>query len=301
MKESIKLFLNESLGQYELIDSLRQNSTRTSVYKLKSGKDNYYLKLFSRKERYGPEVYAYRVWNKAIVDHCPALVKTLDLAPDFGILITELPGQILRESQISKADEYKVYEEAGSLTRQVHDQMTGQYFGRPDAEGRPLEKAYDNAKLMICEEMHHVEEQMRQLGLLTYKESKLVNWFYKRVNEFSEEKPVPLAWDSTPGNWLVDQGQLSGMIDFENMRWGIRWDAFGFLYERYFLEDMKRMQAFFQGYGQEIVKDNYEKILSCLIKMALYDHVYGHSRKDDRIIRLSRNLLDWLSNEIRRV
>ncbi|WP_178382291.1 hypothetical protein, partial [Paenibacillus sp. P3E] len=110
-------------------------------------------------------------------------------------------------------------------------------------------------------------------------------------------KPVPISWDSTPGNWLVSEnGNFVGMIDFENMLWGIDVDNFSILFERYFSDNDIAMKAFFKGYGLEVLKDKKAQIEICCIKMAIGDIYWGIQNNSQRVRIYGRDLMKQIYN-----
>lgn len=101
-----------------------------------------------------------------------------------------------------------------------------------------------------------------------------------------------VSWDSTPGNWLVDErGVLTGMIDFENMLWGIDVDSFSILFSRYFSGNPAAGKAFFQGYGPEVLRNRSAEIQICCIKMAIGDICWGNQHDAPEVVRYGRELL----------
>ncbi|MNC55109.1 hypothetical protein D3C75_1046210 [compost metagenome] len=93
---------------------------------------------------------------------------------------------------------------------------------------------------------------------------------------FTGSRPVPVSWDSTPGNWLVKaDGEFAGMIDFENMLWGVDVDSFAVLFAKYFVRDEVSRDAFFAGYGPDILRQKQMQIRISCIKLAAGDIYWG--------------------------
>ena len=104
---------------------------------------------------------------------------------------------------------------------------------------------------------------------------------------------MPVSWDSTPGNWLVDdRGVMTGLIDFENMLWGIDVDSFSILFARYFSDNPSAAQAFFQGYGPGVLQHRSAEIQICCIKMAIGDICWGTQHNAPGVVRYGRELLN---------
>lgn len=214
----------------------------------------------------------------------------------YAILITSVDGVIMREADLDLKSTTKAYRQAGELIKILHHSQSGTWFGRPDIDGNSIESDPINNPInyvygSIQETFKRCEEQ----NLLTSMEIELVQWALQNIQAFEHVKPVPISWDSTPGNWLVDEnGTLTGMIDFENMLWGIDVDHFSILFERYFADNKVAMNAFFNGYGLEVLKEKKEQIQICCIKMAIADIYYGTQNNTQIVINYGRNLLQQI-------
>lgn len=288
----------EAIGPYKVVKSLRDSSTRTKVYQLEADNKFYYAKLFKRRARFEPEIFAYKIWNEVLRDFTPDLITILDNDEEqFGFVMSEISGTIFRETEMTKLEEYNIYEKAGQLTRLLQDSFKGEYFGRPSIHGNPIEESHTDVIEHLNDSLEEIITGLRELNLLNETNKMLINWAKDHVTIFENEIPVPVSWDSTPGNWLVNSDkQFSGMIDFENMRWGIRVDSFGILYERYFMDDMNREKAFFKGYGCDFKDSNDEKINFVLIKVALADVLYGTKFANERSLNMGKRLIAWLQD-----
>ena len=58
--------IENRIGKFQIVESLRESSKRTSVFKLSANGEYYYLKLFNRRARFEPEIFAYKNWNKVV-------------------------------------------------------------------------------------------------------------------------------------------------------------------------------------------------------------------------------------------
>lgn len=301
--ETLKLYPEELennvhtlIGPFEVLANYRPKSPRTGVWKLQATRDNrhYYVKTFTRKQRWHPEVYAYRNWIPRLNPYAPELVGTFEGEGWQAILITSIEGTIMRETELSREASDAAYRKAGELTRLLHDSQTGEWFGRPDQDGNPIELSHSrNPVTYVHDAIFDLSQKSRQASLLSSEESELADWALGNVNVFQQTKPVPISWDSTPGNWMVNaHGDFAGMIDFENMLWGIDVDTFSILFERYFAENVSGMQAFFQGYGIETLEAKRIHIQICCIKMGLGDIYWGTQNQSARVVAYGRALLD---------
>ncbi len=87
-------------------------------------------------------------------------------------------------------------------------------------------------------------------------------------------------------------GSHAGMIDFENMLWGVDVDSFAALFEKYFINDEVSMKAFFEGYGAEILREKHIQIRISCIKLALGDIYWGTGHNVPEVAAKGRKLLE---------
>ncbi|MEF2965817.1 aminoglycoside phosphotransferase family protein [Paenibacillus sp. M1] len=288
------------IGPFQIVANYRLRNIRTGVWKLySSNADNYYyLKTYTRKQRWHPEVYAYRNWIPHLKPYVPKLIQAFEGDGWQAILITALDGTVMRETKLDAAAVEAAYRRAGELTRSIHRSRTGEWFGRPDKDGNPIELYHHSDPVeYVSNAISDLAIKCAQNGLLAPPEAELAEWASQHASAFEHSKPVPVSWDSTPGNWLVnDAGLFTGMIDFENMLWGIDVDSFSILFERYFAEDESAMKAFFAGYGPEILQEKNTQIKICCIKMAIGDIYWGTQNNSPRVCEYGRGLLNRINN-----
>lgn len=298
MDSQLSEFIKNCIGPFQILANYRPNSSRTGVWKIGSdiNKNCYYLKAFNRKERWYPEVYAYTNWLHPLQSYVPKLIDVFEKEGLYAILITSIDGVIMREADLDIKATTKAYRQAGELIKILHDSQSGTWFGRPDLKGTPIDLSPSkNPMNYVYDSIQETSNRCEEQNLLTPMEIELVQWALHNIQVFEHVKPVPISWDSTPGNWLVDEcGTVTGMIDFENMLWGIDVDHFSILFERYFANNKVAMNAFFNGYGLEVLKDKKEQIQICCIKMAIADIYYGTQNNAEVIVNYGRNLLQQI-------
>lgn len=287
--------VEEQIGTFMVLSDHRQGSSRTGVWKIQADRDQtcYYLKTFSRKQRWHPEVYAYNHWVNGLQPYVPKLITAYEGEGWQAILISAIDGVTLREVSLEPAVRYAAYQKAGQLTRHIHEAQNGEWFGRPDKDGKPIELFYHTDPVVyIRDTLLDFSDKCREVRLLQPSEIDLLEWALQHVEVFEGSKPVAISWDSTPGNWLVDaDGNFAGMIDFENMLWGVDVDNFSVLFERYFISDKEAMKAFFDGYGTDILEQKAVHIRICCIKLALGDIYWGTQNNLPGVIAHGRKLL----------
>lgn len=283
------------IGSFIVLSDQRQGSSRTGVWKIQASQDQacYYLKTFSRKQRWHPEVYAYNHWVNGLQPYVPELIAAFEGEGWQAILISAIEGITMREVSLEPDKRYAVYQKAGQLTKWMHEAKKGEWFGRPDREGNPIELYHHTDPVIyIRDTLLDFHGKCMEAQLLQPSEIELLQWALQHVDVFEGSKPVPISWDSTPGNWLVDaDGEFAGMIDFENMLWGVDVDNFSVLFEKYFINDEPAMKAFFDGYGTDILEHKAIHIRICCVKLALGDIYWGTQNNLPGVIAHGRRLL----------
>ena len=292
--------MRNKLPGYRVVQSLREGSARTGVFKLESKGQFYYLKIFQRRSRFEPEVHAYQNWMAVIRPYCPELVMVLDNSSRsvFGLVVTDLNGIVMRDCLINEEQLALCYKKAGELTRRLQDSFTNEYFGLPAIDGSPIEDSWSCPIEYYTTQLSGFVSEIKKLDQFDGMLERLYAWSLDHVKLLQDEVAVPVSYDSTPGNWIVgEHGDFKGFIDFENMLWGIRYDSFGILYERYFLDNPKYAQYFFEGYGTDIIDDNYVKLKLALIKASFASLMIGLKSSNQRWRNLGRRMLETISNE----
>ncbi|AIQ51924.1 phosphotransferase [Paenibacillus sp. FSL R7-0331] len=288
--------VESTLGAFEVISDLRPGSARTGVWKLRAaeGQKMYYLKTFSRKERWHPEVYAYKQWVNGLQPYVPELIAVYEGVGWQAILITAIEGTIMREAGLQPQALHAAYYKAGQLTRLIHESQSGEWFGRPDQNGQPIELFHHTDPVIyIRQSLSDLGTKCKEAALLQTAEAEGLIWALENADVFAGARPVPVSWDSTPGNWLVGaEGEFAGMIDFENMLWGVDVDSFAALFEKYFINDEVSMKAFFAGYGAEILQEKQIQLRISCIKLALGDIYWGTRQNVPGVAAKGRRLLE---------
>ncbi len=290
----------ELLGDFTIIKNHREGSKRTGVWEIqaKCSMKKFYVKSFSRVNRWHPEVYAYKNWITSIKPFAPELVGVINDNGIYAIVISSLGGVTLMDARgLTDVQKEEAFYKAGELTKLIHNGFEGKFFGRPDIDGNPIEIYHSQDpveyyEMAIKEALNHGKLK----GYYNTKELLLGEWALNNSCIFKNEMPRPTSWDSSPNNWIVDEsnGDFLGMIDFENMLWGFAVDSFTILFDRYFPEFPKGEKAFFVGYGYDILTEKEGQIRLACIKSGLCNINFGYSFKDDRMVAIGRKMLGMI-------
>lgn len=282
------------VGEFVVVKDHRVNNDRTGVIEIIAEGKRMFIKVHNRLSRWNPEVFAYQNWTHILSPYAPTLLHTFNDDYSFGIITSPLKGRTVNEYQINDIEKLKnIYYSAGEQLKKLHDSFKGTYFGIPSADGSPFDKQ------IIADPIYYISsslENILKLGvdkrLFDSGDRHVVEWCIKKCDIFKDCVPVPTNWDFSPNNWMVDEnGIFTGLLDFENMLWGIDVDSFGVIIERYTYDKPFLRDAFFKGYG---LKNNSERQLQVFIisvKMAIADIYNGVSNNHERFLVCGRRLL----------
>jgi hypothetical protein len=284
------------VGKFKLIKDHRGGNDRTGVIEIDAEGKRMFVKIHNRLSRWNPEVYAYKNWTQILSPYAPTLLHTFN-DDSFGIITSPLKGRTVNEYQISDADKLKkIYYSAGKLLKKLHNSFKGTYFGIPSIDGSPFEKK------VITDPVDYISSSMESIlksgfdkHLFNNSDRQLVEWCIKKCDIFKECMPVPTNWDFSQNNWMVDEnGIFTGLIDFENMLWGIDVDSFGVIIERYTYDKPCLKEAFLEGYGLENSSERQLQVLIISVKMAIADIYNGVTNNHERFLVCGRMLLNDL-------
>ena len=284
-------WLERHIGPCQIVESHRVHSERTGVWRIRARFGDYFLKLYTERRKWHPEVYAYRHWAPACRPYVPELVAVLDEPDHCGILTTALNGAPLREANPAPEKWLDCYAAAGALLRRLHD-VQGDWFGVPDCAGEPAGFHASDPVDYMRSDFHAFYDEAMALDCLTERERGLADWALQHFDLFAGETPVASHRDFTPGNWLVDAGgRFAGLIDLECMQWSVAVDSLPMLIERYFPDMPGSAEAFFGGYGPALTDLQRLQVRHVCIKVGIADIAWGTRRVLERNIRLGRDLL----------
>lgn len=204
-----------------------------------------------------------------------------------------LPGKSFSEieKEIPQDEKEHIYYEMGKYTRkmnEIHGDAFG-YYGQPDKHGlnwydvfqSMLNDVYDDAEKKAIE-MSVTREQILQL----LEKDRAI---FEAVRQ-----PKFVHWDIWAGNVFVENGKITGIIDFERCLWADELMEVGF-------RTYGREESFFQGYGIEKLDDEQERRASwydaylCLL-MSMEADYRQYENKD--ISNWARMMLEkWMAKQ----
>ena len=266
--------------------------SRHRVYAIQAERGSFFLKLHRDEKSWHAETYAYSHWCAVAPSHFAEVAGILRAPRLRGILTRALPGRPLENMDFPEDVVREAWRAAGRLAALVHNQAAGAWFGVPDVDGQPLGDATDNAAEYVRNELSAYRESVRLRDLLSAEEWRAVDWARDNCDIFGDELPRPINPDYAPGNWLVDgNGRFLGAVDLEDMRWGVRLEAFSHLWAKFALDHPGWEAAFFDGYGMNPHEECPLQVRHVCIRAALANIVLGSKRGDVRYLNRGRRLL----------
>src|SRR5262245_14830004 len=102
------------LGQFEIVsDHTREHpGLRAAANRLRTPSGYCYLKIHPDPAHWASEVHGYEQWAPAFGDFASRLLAVRDEEP-LAVVISELPGQVLEERQLTASQEQAVWRAAG--------------------------------------------------------------------------------------------------------------------------------------------------------------------------------------------
>jgi Ser/Thr protein kinase RdoA (MazF antagonist) len=195
------------------------------------------------------EVHGYEQWAHAFGDFAPKLIAVRNEEP-LALIISELPGKILEEIQLSPSQQQSVWRTAGHALAAFHDLAVGDYFGPCRRGGTCAGTPISDAREYILRDLEDLLERGARGGYLSRDQLSIVQAASALVPSFKGEHPVPCHRDYCPANWLVSgDGAWAGIIDFEFAYWDVRAADFTRYPAWDWISRPDLAEAFFDGYG----------------------------------------------------
>lgn len=189
-------------------------------------------------------------------------------APYF--FMEKLKGESLstRKSRLTPQEVNDVYSLVGSLTKEIN-QITNAYFGYPGLKKFQGENWYEVFYEMLKAVMMDAEKESIDLKISS---RELLDLLDKDKNLFLEVvTPRLVHWDIWDGNIFIEDGRLTGIIDWERCLWGDPLMEVGF-------RSYAQSPDFLRGYGiGQLTEEENRRILwydLYLLMIVAQEHVY---------------------------
>lgn len=261
------------------------------LFRLEVAGGSLFLKLHRNEPAYRSELHVYRHWRwrSGLFADVVAHPRTDEWR---GLLLTVLPGTNAEQAALSGFERQQVWREAGAAAARFQAQAEGEWFGCADEVGRPLGASWVDPVEYARYRLQEVAAVVRSPGLLLPHERAACDWAETHCEVFAGERPRPVLQDDAPGNWLVQGGHLTGKVDFEEARWGLRVEGFSQLWARYGIAEADGLAAFLAGFGETFPEDQWRH---AIIRTAIANLARGVELNSARHTRRGRRMLAQLS------
>lgn len=246
---NIITWLEKIMGPFscERFDS---NRSRHQLWLVSVPDKDYFFKLYSNSGSWSREIYAYNTWSAFGINYFPVLEGIYENDSDYGILISRIYGDPLENMSLETEVTKKIWFVAGMFAKQLKESVWAESFGYVDHMGNPDDFISSDPVEYYNNNIEKNFQKIKQHGVfiveLTSPYRKAVELSY----QLKDEKAYPVHTDYTPGNWLVNaSGHFTGVIDLEDMKWGLEAEAFVHLLTKNMGNNSYLEQAFFKGYG----------------------------------------------------
>ncbi len=265
------------LGPLEVMsDASREHpGQRAAAHRLHTSSGGCYVKIHRDRSHWENEVHAYEQWAPAFGDFAPRLLAVRAAEP-LALVISELPGRVLEEVQLTPSQGCAVWRSAGQALAALHNLAVGEYFGFCRRDGACAGTPVGDARQFVS---GLIEEQVHiglQGGYLSQDELALVRAALELLPAFAGERPAPCHRDYCPANWLVSPtGAWTGVIDFEFAGWDVRASDFSRYPNWDWIDRPDLAEAFFEGYGRLFTPREEQQRLLAHTLYALVAVVWG--------------------------
>jgi aminoglycoside phosphotransferase len=234
-----------------------------------------YLKVHQSRSHWNNEVHAYERWSCAFGDFAPRLLAVREEEP-LALIVTELPGQIVENTQLPPSLERAVWRAAGAALVALHDLDTGECFGPCLRDGTYAEQSAQNAREYVSKRFNSQVERAIHTGYINDDELATIHAAYDLLPAFEGERPIPCHRDYCAANWLIsDRGDWTGVIDFEFAHWDVRVADFSRNPNWSWIGRPDLIDAFFEGYGRSLTHTEEQQLLVAHVKYALSAIIWG--------------------------
>ncbi len=267
----------EVLGPFTIAsdDTREHPGQRASSIRLRSRAGTCFVKMHRDPDHWHSETHAYEQWAPAFGDFAPRLLAVRDAEP-LALVISELPGRVLEESNLSPAQERGVWQAAGQRLAALHAHAIGPFFGPCRRDGAPAAAPINDAREYIAHCYSEWLERGARIASLTKDEIAITHAALVLLSAFAGEPALPCHRDYCPANWLVDAGgRWAGVIDFEFSGWDVRAADFTRLPNWEWVTRPDLLEAFFTGYGRSFTQAEEQQRLVAQALYALAAIVWG--------------------------
>ncbi len=253
------------LGPFEVVsDASREHAgRRAAAHRLRISSGGCYVKIHHDRSHWENEVHAYEQWAPAFGDFSPRLLAVRAEEP-LALVISELPGSVLEEVQLTPSQGRAVWRSAGQALAAFHNLAVGEYFGACRRDGACAGRLVSDARQYVSDIIEEQVQRGLKGGFLSEDELSVVHSALALLPAFEGERPAPCHRDYCPANWLVNRaGAWTGVIDFEFAAWDVHVSDFTHYPNWDWIDRPDLAEAFFEGYGRSFTpKEEQQRLLA---------------------------------------
>ena len=264
-----------TVGPCQVVSGDPRPDDRSSTSRLRTAAGFCYLKVHRERAVWETEVHGYEQWAPAFGTHAPTLLAVHEQTP-LALLIGELPGVILEDTQLPVVQERAAWRTAGRMLAGLHEFAQGEFFGPCGRDGEPTSAALSDAVLYMATDLARQIDVALRAGYLDAEERDTLRVAQSLTPAFAGERPAPCHRDYCPYNWLVTQaGDWAGVIDFEFAHWDVRVAEFSRYPDWEWIHRPDLLEALYEGYGRRLTPVEEEQCLVARARYALSAIVWG--------------------------
>lgn len=282
-----------TVGSFEVLsDHSRDHpGERAATCRLRTQSGYCYVKTYRDQSHWNNEVHSYEQWASVFGNFAPRLLAVRDEEP-LALVVSELPGKILEEAQLSASREQAVWRAAGQALVALHDLAVGEYFGLCQRDGKCAGAPVYDAKEYVSRDLEGGVIRGLRAGCLSDDELAIVRTAHALIPAFEGVRPVPCHRDYCPANWLVTgEGVWAGVIDFEFSSWDVRVADFTRYPNWEWVTRPELVEAFFEGYGRSLTPEEEQQCLVAHMQYALSAIVWGSENSYHGFVEEGRQAL----------
>jgi Ser/Thr protein kinase RdoA (MazF antagonist) len=274
MTAQLERFLTRVLREPQVLGdrSWPHGDTRVLEVRDREG-TSWFAKEHRLENRYRREVTAYRRWVPALHASAPSMLACDDELR--VVIISRVPGEIAVTS--SRGFDAEVQRRAGELLRRFHEAEPSRPWTGFAAEKREKLEAWAT----------------RAAGLLSARELDFARALARGLEQVDPPRQVPCHRDYSPRNWLVD-GDNVRVIDFDLATWEVWVNDLARLYFGIWWDRPDLRDAFLDGYGHGLDRQDLEVLLRCGAIAAISPIARAHEHGDSDFEEAGRRNLQRL-------
>ncbi|QEU83436.1 aminoglycoside phosphotransferase family protein [Streptomyces viridosporus] len=255
------------------------------VWRVRTDHGEVFVKLYPSTEKYEREVQGCEHATRALAaDEAPRLLASDPDRP--AVVLSALPGRVVRGLPLEQAEEQRVHRLAGGLLRRWHD--------TPEPIG---DREHQRIRASVTAQADEAAVILERLGdQLAPAERNLVRDAAHNLPDLA--RALPLAYrhgDYSPRNWLWDEAAgHHSLIDFEESAPGLAVEDLVWLCGAAWPTRPDLRDAFLTGYGQLLSSTEQRALVLLTARLGVSYLSTGLTKADTVLIDRGRTVLQHM-------